>query len=316
MMDTEKDLILGIDTSNYRTSVALVDLEGSIVYNYRELLKVPEGERGLRQSEAFFQHVNRLPGPIADVMEYRERIRGISVSTRPRPRDGSYMPCFLAGHVLAKELSSAMDLPLLEVSHQEGHVEAVKYYSELRDKENVIFFHFSGGTTEAIFRGEIVGGTKDISYGQVLDRIGVKLCYAFPAGEALDSIALEAGTVTDLLTPIKVNDAYINLSGIEAQAMRTLDDTDFDLEHTTGLIREVFDRLADSIIKMSRQLSDKYGTKGLIFSGGVASSEYIKDKIQRELGNEYTLVFGPPELSGDNACGTALLMLKHIRGEA
>ena len=55
------ELILGIDTSNYRTSVALVNDRGEILYNHRELLEVPEGKKGLRQSEAFFQHVMRLP---------------------------------------------------------------------------------------------------------------------------------------------------------------------------------------------------------------------------------------------------------------
>ena len=303
-----KDLILGIDTSNYRTSVSLVDHEGQIVYNYRKLLDVPFGKRGLRQSEAFFQHVNRLPDPIGEVMEYRDRIGGISVSTRPRPRDGSYMPCFLAGHVLAKELSAALNVPLNETSHQEGHVEAIRFYSDLRGVDKVIFFHLSGGTTEALFDNEIVGGTKDISYGQVLDRLGVKLGYSFPSGEYLDRIALEAPVSSHRLTPIKVKDGYLNLSGIETQAMREADRIGDDPEGIRSLVREVMDRILDSLIKTILELSALYDTDDIILSGGVSSSEYIRREIRERIKDKH-IVFGSPELSGDNAVGTALLMI-------
>lgn len=52
-------LCLGIDTSNYTTSVALFD--GVSGYNLGRLLDVPEGALGLRQSDALFQHVKHLP---------------------------------------------------------------------------------------------------------------------------------------------------------------------------------------------------------------------------------------------------------------
>ena len=303
-----KDLILGIDTSNYRTSVALVDLKGEIILNHRELLKVPEGKRGLRQSEAFFQHVNALPDAVESAMEYRDRIAGISVSTRPRPREGSYMPCFGAGYAAAKELASALNVPLLETSHQEGHVEAIKFFSEFKDEKDIIFYHLSGGTTEALYGDEIVGGTKDISYGQVLDRIGVMLGFSFPSGEFLDQIALNTEHASDALTPIKVKDGWLNLSGIETQAMRSLESI-CDVEARNSLIKEVMDKILDSMVTMSEQLSKKFNTRNLIFSGGVSSSGYIRSQIPKRL-KGYNIVFGSPELSGDNAVGTALIMVR------
>ena len=51
----EKLLSLGIDTSNYKTSVAVTSSEGEIIFNSQSFLKVKEGQRGLRQSEALFQ---------------------------------------------------------------------------------------------------------------------------------------------------------------------------------------------------------------------------------------------------------------------
>lgn len=52
---------LGIDTSAYTTSVALVDQRGELVADKREVLKVELGKRGLRQSEALFAHIKNLP---------------------------------------------------------------------------------------------------------------------------------------------------------------------------------------------------------------------------------------------------------------
>ena len=48
---------LGIDTSNYKTSVAIVSCGGGIICNLQQYLSVKKGERGLRQSDALFQHV-------------------------------------------------------------------------------------------------------------------------------------------------------------------------------------------------------------------------------------------------------------------
>ena len=58
---TAKDCVLGIDTSNYKTSVAVIDINGNVLSDHRQLLSVKQGERGLRQSDAVFSHINNLP---------------------------------------------------------------------------------------------------------------------------------------------------------------------------------------------------------------------------------------------------------------
>ncbi len=304
------DLFLGIDTSNYRTSVAVIDEKGEILFNHRELLEVPQGERGLRQSVAFFNHVQRLPEVMEKAMAYRDSIRAVAVSDRPRPREGSYMPCFTAGSSCAREVASALGVPLYMTSHQEGHIEAVRYYSDLRSEEDVIFFHFSGGTTEAVFRNEIVGGTLDIALGQVLDRVGVRLGLAFPSGEIMDAIALRTAEASSGLKPIKVKDCYMNLSGIETQSMRKAEELMGAGEPADMLIKELFDKLGRSILDMTMQLIDKYGNRPVIFAGGVSSSEYIRKYLSGELPDDVRYVFGEPELSGDNAVGVALIGMR------
>ena len=118
---------LGIDTSNYKTSIALTDSINDVLYARSEYLQVPEGKRGLRQSEAFFHHSNRLPEYIEELCGkvYTSAIAAVGVSTRPRRAEGSYMPCFLAGFNAAREIAAVLGIPLHEFSHQEGHAAAI-----------------------------------------------------------------------------------------------------------------------------------------------------------------------------------------------
>ena len=51
--------VIGIDTSNYTTSIAYFD--GTDGENCSRLLPVKQGELGLRQSDAVFAHTKCLP---------------------------------------------------------------------------------------------------------------------------------------------------------------------------------------------------------------------------------------------------------------
>ena len=120
---------LGFDTSNYTTSVAAFNGVGG--HNCSRLLDVRAGELGLRQSDALFAHVKRLPELSAQLFDEtaREEICAVGASTRPRAVEGSYMPCFLAGQSQAMTLARALDVPFYAFSHQQGHVAAALYSS-------------------------------------------------------------------------------------------------------------------------------------------------------------------------------------------
>lgn len=306
---------LGIDTSNYKTSVAMTDEHNNIIFEKSEFLEVEHGALGLRQSIAFFKHVNVLPSFIEEALSKVDisDIRCISVSDAPRRVEGSYMPVFMAGYNAAKLLSSSLSVPLYTFSHQEGHVAAVlkSFDTGLSDKRS-IFFHLSGGTTEALLTAndgvhyelKIVGGTKDISVGKLLDRAGVALGYDFPAGKYVDKLALKSGyNGSKYLSKIKSHDGWFNLSGTEYQVLGAIETS------RTEVAAELMERIAILLFDVSKYLANKFDTKKIYMAGGVASSKYLRAKI-RELtheNNSFTINFSSPELSGDNAVGIALL---------
>lgn len=320
-MKMNERYILGIDTSNYKTSIAVTDRRRSVVYDDRRFLAVKPGERGLRQSDALFQHMKNLP----EMMEtFRNGFQGtfdaIAYSAKPRPCESSYMPVFLAGEGYGRTLAAAMRIPIAGFSHQEGHIEAIKAFSSLQEERTFLACHFSGGTSELLQVTEkdpqeagyeivIAGGSKDISFGQVLDRVGVALGMGFPAGAEMDEIALHTEYASAALTQVKVKDAWLNLSGIDTQAKNLLP----AMNDRNPLIREIFDKITDAMEKMILQGAEKTGIGKVLMAGGVASSQYIRKRLPARLGKMgITAVFGQNDLSQDNAVGVALLGGKRL----
>ena len=144
--------VIGFDTSNYTTSIAFFD--GTSGENVSKLLPVKVGELGLRQSDAVFSHTKSLPelsGRLFSHIQAAE-ITAVGVSTRPRAVEGSYMPCFMVGYSHAKLLSDSLGVPLVEVSHQQGHIAASAWSAGVLDllDQPHLAWHLSGGTTELL----------------------------------------------------------------------------------------------------------------------------------------------------------------------
>ncbi len=298
---------LGFDTSNYTTSAALYD--GKSFISSRKILPVKDGERGLRQSDALFQHIKQLP-EIIDGLGEIGKIGAVGVSTRPRSVEGSYMPVFLAGISFAKTAASVLGVPLFEFSHQDGHIMAGIYSSgalELLDKP-FLSVHLSGGTTEILktrftgrgFDCKIVGATKDISAGQVIDRTGVRLGFKFPCGKALDK--LSENTDKGEKYPISVKNGFFNFSGLEAKANQSV-------QSGEKIARGVFDAIGETLVRAVDYCMESEGTDSVLFVGGVASNMIIRERINSAFG--MGAYFASAELSTDNACGIA--MLAHCR---
>ena len=331
--------ILGIDTSNYKTSAALTDIHQNVVCDLRKFLKVKQGEKGLRQSDALFQHIKNLPElfeGLAGSVYSREReasaddllsgLAAVAYSSKPRPAEGSYMPVFLAGESFARSLAALAGVPALPFSHQEGHIEAIKAFSQLKDAERIMACHFSGGTSELLevtaadehtgYDIEIIGGSKDIAFGQVIDRAGVMLGMSFPAGEEMDRIAEAADGASDVLTRIRVSEGWLNLSGIDTQIKRTLENSGTASCESAGpLICEIFEKVSDAMTDMVIQGAEKTGVSDIIMAGGVTSSSFIRRRALKRLDAAgINAVFDENGLAQDNAVGISVLGGKEIWG--
>lgn len=319
-------MILGIDTSNYTTSVAITDHNGNITADRRKLLTVKQGERGLRQSDALFQHMENLPEMLLELFEQtdKDRIGAVSASSRPRPVEGSYMPVFKSGVNYGKVMAAGLGVPFFAFSHQEGHLEAVRRGSSLSDETEYLAYHLSGGTCELLHVRdrsiEILGGSRDLSFGQVLDRIGVFLGLDFPAGKEMDRIAVEKRDKLNgpsgialtsrsekgrgALKKIPIDGLEINLSGMETQCRRELEKgADRDM-----LIYELFLNISVCLCRLTEKAVEETDCSRILFTGGVSASRFVREEIERYFdGKPLQLVFGDAALSSDNAVGVSFL---------
>lgn len=185
-------LTLGIDTSNYATSLAVFDTDaGEVVCDCKKFLPVKEGQLGLRQSDALFHHTAALPAMLAELGARADltQVRAVGVSARPRPVEGSYMPCFLAGVSAA----TAFSLSPRAAAHRADPPAGAYCSGAVRGGDFTLFereslvFHVSGGTTDLLLchgaeRITPLGTSSDLYAGQAVDRLGVKLGFPFPAG--------------------------------------------------------------------------------------------------------------------------------------
>ena len=298
---------LGIDTSNYTTSVAAVSEDGSMLVNSRRLLSVKEGEKGLRQSDALFQHWNALPDILGPVLkEYRGRIKAVCAGNRPRPVDGSYMPVFTAGVNIGRMTAEALGAEYCELSHQEGHFLAAAYENQVNFDRPLICAHLSGGTLELILMDgtayKKIGGTKDISYGQLIDRTGVDLGLAFPAGKEVDHLACTYAPegLSDPLCRVFTDKTYLNLSGIETRLRSAENSYPHD-----ALCYFLMSRISESFISICEAAKAEYRADQVLVSGGVACSSFL-----RKTCGPFGYIFGRPDLCSDNAFGEALYARK------
>ena len=298
--------VVGIDTSNYTTSIAWFD--GTAGMNCSKLLPVKQGELGLRQSDAVFAHIKSLPelsGRLFSDLSGK-RIDAVGVSTRPRAVEGSYMPCFMVGYSHAKLLSDALGVPLVEVSHQQGHVAASLWSAgrmDLLEKPHLAW-HLSGGTTELLLvepegknvKCTRIGGTTDISAGQLIDRTGQLLDLPFPSGKHLDSLSREA-TGKDVFR-VKCRSSEFSLSGVQNKVQQFHAASADPAETAAYALRCV----AGAVYQATVQALEAYPGLSVVFSGGVASNSML-----RELTATLRPVFAQPQFSTDNAMGVAVL---------
>ena len=296
---------LGIDTSNYATSLAVFDTAGEVVCAKKRFLPVKEGQLGLRQSDALFHHTVALPEMLAELGSEFDltQISAVGVSEKPRPVEGSYMPCFLAGVSAATAFAAARGIPLIHTTHQQGHAAAALYAAkgEALFSQKVLLFHISGGTTDLLLCDQVrtittLGTSTDLYAGQAVDRVGVRLGFGFPAGAEVSRLAAQC---TEEIRPkSSVKGLQCSLSGLENQCRKKLEQG----EPPADIARFCLMTVAETVIAMTKAAQERHGKLPVLYAGGVMSNQLIRPLLAANA----ECWFAAPEFACDNAAGVAV----------
>lgn len=304
------DCYLGFDTSCYTTSVACYSSEG-VLFDGRKLLSVPQGGRGLRQSDGLYQHIRQIPELTEELFDTipADSIKGIGCSFSPTARDNSYMPVFLAGINTARNIASALHIPLFPLNHQAGHIRAALIGNEqLLKAQSFYAYHLSGGTTDLVKvsrerDGDIsvseIGSATDLHIGQMIDRVGVSLGCAFPAGPHLEQLAARA-QLKAIKVPSSVQGTVCSFSGPETAFQRLVGN-----QPAEEIAFAVYDLAARTIFKTVKNAFAQFGEMPVLFCGGVSSSPLFRKLMEKLLSDG--AYWGENRLSSDNAVGIAAI---------
>ena len=220
------------------------------------------------------------------------------------------MPCFMVGYTHAKLLADLLNVPLIEVSHQQGHVAASLWSAGRLDLMDLshLAWHLSGGTTELLLvepdgknvKCTKIGGTTDISAGQLIDRTGQLLSLPFPSGKHIDALSKDA-TKKDLFK-VKCNGAEFSLSGVQNKVQQYFAVCNDPAETAAYALRCV----AYAVYQATKNALEQHPGLQIVFSGGVASNSMLRQVLA-----PLKPIFSEPQYSTDNAMGVAVLAYRH-----
>ena len=216
------------------------------------------------------------------------------------------MPCFLAGESQARNLARFLDVPFYPFSHQQGHIAAALWSAGRMElmRQPHLAWHLSGGTTELLLvtpdgknvRAEKLGGTSDISAGQLIDRTGQLLGVPFPSGKGVD--ALSRGCDRKDCFKVKTNALTFSLSGAENK-VRQYREGGASCEETA---RYALLTVVHAVTAVTREALRQYPGFSVVFSGGVSGNSLLRERCR-----EFDAAFAEPRFSTDNALGVAIL---------
>ncbi|WP_368241632.1 Kae1-like domain-containing protein, partial [Intestinimonas butyriciproducens] len=225
--------------------------------------------------------------------------------------EGSYMPCFLAGESQGRGIADTLGVPFFPCAHQQGHIAAAAWSAgrpDLLDRPHLAW-HLSGGTTELLYVqpdgvsvwAQKLGGTSDISAGQLIDRTGQLLGLPFPAGKALDGLYGQADVCQNYT--VKINDLTFSLSGMENKVRELVERG----TPPANVARFVVDTVVKAVLRTTDKALEQYPGLPVLCSGGVASNSALRAALR-------DAVFAPPQYSTDNALGVAILARRALTG--
>ena len=151
-----------------------------------------------------------------------------------------------------------------------------------------------------MLEAEIIGGTTDISAGQLIDRTGVMLDLPFPAGKHVDLLSKEAVN-TDLFK-VKCPGLEFSLSGVQNKVQQYAQNNS-PAETAAYALRCV----CYAVQAATKNAQKLYPGLEVVFSGGVASNSMLRQVMK-------DAIFSEPAFSTDNAMGVAVLAHRLMEG--
>ncbi|CAN5323968.1 tRNA (adenosine(37)-N6)-threonylcarbamoyltransferase complex transferase subunit TsaD [soil metagenome] len=314
------DLILGIESSCDDTAAAVVDREGRVLSSVvASQVEVHAPFGGVYPEHASRAHVRNIIPVVRAAMDQAgvapSDLIAIGVTRGP----GLIGP-LLVGLNTATGLGQGWGVPVVGVNHLRGHLRSADLEAQ-RVRYPAMVLLVSGGHTflarmTSPAEIEMLGTTRDDSFGEAYDKVGRMLGLGYPGGPAVDRMA-KAGRATIAFPKSMMNAGLeFSFSGLKSAVARHLEkhpETLTDEGLTSDVCASFVKVCVEVLLAKAGRALQAYPSESMVIVGGVSASPQIREGFQAlcdRMGVD--LCLPPLRWSTDNAAMIALAAFDYL----
>ena len=311
MIDQKPCYILAIESSCDDTAAAVLKND-AVLSNVIANQTIHQAYGGVVPELASRAHQQNIV-PVVDQALKKAGIDKKDLNAIAYTRGPGLLGSLLVGTSFAKSLSMALEIPLIEVNHLQGHL--LSHF--IQDENPVPEFPFlgitvSGGHTQIVkvsshFNLEELGTTLDDAIGEAFDKCGKVMGLGYPAGPHIDRLAKEGNPKTFQFPIPKAPDLNVSYSGFKTAVINFLHkhqqkNTSFIEDNLADLCASIQYTLIEIIFEKIKSAVEQTGIKEIAIGGGVAANSGLRTKLKDAAAQYNWTVHLPPfAYTTDNA---------------
>ena len=317
----EKDIyILGIESSCDDTSAAVLK-NGVILSNVTASQDVHRAYGGVVPELASRAHQQNIV-PVVDQAIKRAGITKEKLSAVAYTRGPGLIGSLLVGVNFAKGFARALNIPLLDVNHLQGHVLA-HFIKESDDDTSApplpfICLLVSGGNSQIVQVNayndiKVLGRTIDDAAGEAIDKCSKVMGLGYPGGPVIDKLARQGNPHAYQFAEPQVAGFDYSFSGLKTSFLYHLrdwvnEDPDFVEHHKNDLAASLEHTIVDILMKKLRLAVKATGITHVAVAGGVSANNGLRNAFH-EHARKYGWTIYIPKFSytTDNAAMIAIV---------
>jgi N6-L-threonylcarbamoyladenine synthase len=316
-------LILGIETSCDETGLALLDSEnGVLAQQLHSQVDMHVAYGGVVPELASRDHIRRVLPLLDSVLQRADRdaaqIDAIAVTSGP-----GLAGALLVGVSIAHALGYALERPVYQVHHMEGHLLS-PLLSQPAPTFPFVALLVSGGHSQLLHvrdwgNYDLLGETLDDAAGEAFDKTAQLLGLGYPGGPAVSRLAEfgDPGAITLPRPMMGSGDLNFSFSGLKTAvltAVRRAEAGNVCEQERADIARAFVDAIVDVLAYKAMRALDQTGLSTLVVAGGVGANSQLRARLQTELSVRGGQVFFPPlDLCTDNGAMIALAGLAQLK---
>jgi N6-L-threonylcarbamoyladenine synthase len=294
--------ILGIETSCDETAASALAADGSVLSNViASQHEVHQRFGGVVPELASRAHIESVERVSATALQQAGLVwtdlAGIAVTQGP-----GLAGALLVGVNYAKALAYALNIPVVGVSHLEGHI-ASAWLKDPAFPLPCVVLVVSGGHTHLYYKDpsghcRLLGATRDDAAGEAFDKGAQLLGLEFPGGPAIDRLARQGNpdTIAFPRSYLKNGSHDFSFSGLKTALLYKLQvmDEQSRMAKTADLAAGYQEAIVSVLVEKSFAAVRSSGARALAVVGGVSANSRLRALLQERATSESLQLSLPP----------------------